>query len=82
MSYSAVKSPMQSNSKKSRSRTERPEDSFVMYSSSSDEITQVELESLNIEQSRHVNKEHLDAMGGIDMLCQRLGLDVNIGLTT
>jgi hypothetical protein len=53
-----------------------------MYSASSYEITQVELESLNIEQSRHINQEHLEAMGGIDMLCQRLGLDVNIGLTT
>lgn len=53
-----------------------------MYSASADEITQVELDSLNIEQSRHVNREHLEEMGGIEMLCQRLGLDVNIGLTT
>lgn len=78
MSYSAVKSPMQS----SKARLDRPKDSFVMYSSSSDEITQVELDSLNIEQSKNINKEHLEAMGGIDMLCQRLGLDVKVGLTT
>ena len=78
MSYKPVKSPMQSRA----TRAEKLEDSFVMYSSSSDEITQSELDSLNIEQSRHINREHLDEMGGIDMLCQRLGLDVNIGLTT
>lgn len=63
-------------------RQDRHEDSFVMYSSSSEEITQAELDSLNIEQSRHVNREHLEAMGGIEMLCKRLGVDITKGLTS
>lgn len=53
-----------------------------MYSSSSDDITQTDLDSLNIEQSRHINMEHLEAMGGVDMLCERLGVDTSIGLTS
>ena len=44
-------------------------------------ITQILLDSLNVEQGRDDNKKHLDELGGAEALCAKLGTDVHTGLS-
>ena len=44
-------------------------------------ITKEILSSLNVEQSRSSNKEHLDALGGIEGFASLLGVSLDNGLT-
>lgn len=48
---------------------------MVISSYSDDEITQLHLDSLNVEQSRASNRENLDALGGIDSFLRKLGVN-------
>lgn len=47
-----------------------------------DGLTQQLLDSLNVEQQREDNRQCLDKLGGIDMLCKMIGVDIEKGLTT
>mmetsp|Transcript_25668 Transcript_25668/g.55526 ORF Transcript_25668/g.55526 Transcript_25668/m.55526 type:complete len:1103 (+) Transcript_25668:105-3413(+) len=44
-------------------------------------VTQATLDSLNVAQGKEDNKEHLDALGGVDGLLAKLCVDIKIGLT-
>lgn len=52
-----------------------------MYANSSSDISQWHLDSLNIEQSRCSNRENLEAMGGVESLASKLGVDPSKGLS-
>lgn len=54
---------------------------MIVYSNSDCEITQYDLDSLNIEQARSSNRENLEAMGGVDTLARKLRVDVYRGLS-
>ena len=44
-------------------------------------ITQSLLDSINVEQGRDENKQHLEELGGIDRLAELIGVNVVTGLT-
>jgi Ca2+-transporting ATPase len=44
-------------------------------------VTQSILDSLNVEQAKDENRQHLDELGGIDRLAELIGVNVNTGLT-
>eukprot|EP01041_Mallomonas_annulata_P016385 gene16385-34219_t len=44
-------------------------------------IDQLTLNSLNVEQARLENRERLNALGGIDGLASKLGLNISTGLS-
>lgn len=46
------------------------------------ELTQVLLDSMNVEQQRAENRKALDKIGGIDALTKLIGVDLGAGLTT
>lgn len=50
-----------------------------MSSVSGNSITQVLLDSLNVEQARAENRKNLDDLGGIDQLVKMFGVDLNTG---
>lgn len=44
-------------------------------------VTQLLLDELNVEQGRDENKAKLESIGGVDKLCELIGVDVHTGLT-
>ena len=52
-----------------------------MLPTSSSEITIDVLNQLNVEQSPVDNRDHLNALGGIDGLSKKLGVNLETGLT-
>lgn len=44
-------------------------------------VTQSLLDSINVEQARDENKQHLEELGGIDRLAELIGVNVVTGLT-
>lgn len=59
----------------------RYKDSMVLFASEGD-VSQITLDSLNVEQARGANKESLDALGGVEGLVKRLNVNVSSGLTS
>lgn len=58
----------------------RKNDSMVLFSSSS-EIGQWHLDSMNVEQSRASNRENLEALGGVEGLTKKLNVNTHQGLS-
>lgn len=55
-----------------------------MYSEVTDEmeVTLAMLESINVSQARKENKDSLDSLGGVETLMNKLGTNVETGLTS
>jgi magnesium-transporting ATPase (P-type) len=54
---------------------------MIVYSNSNSDITQLDLDSINVEQARSSNRENLEGLGGADTLARKLRVDINRGLT-
>lgn len=54
---------------------------MIVYANSDGDITQMDLDSLNIEQARASNRENLDGLGGVEILARKLRVDINRGLS-
>jgi magnesium-transporting ATPase (P-type) len=54
---------------------------MVIFASDESAVTQWTLDNLNVEQARQANKENLIAMGGLEVLSAKLGVNLHKGLT-
>eukprot|EP00428_Durinskia_dybowskii_P063499 CAMPEP_0170387380 /NCGR_PEP_ID=MMETSP0117_2-20130122/17526_1 /TAXON_ID=400756 /ORGANISM="Durinskia baltica, Strain CSIRO CS-38" /LENGTH=328 /DNA_ID=CAMNT_0010643243 /DNA_START=167 /DNA_END=1149 /DNA_ORIENTATION=+ len=54
---------------------------FSPMADSSSELSQAVLDSLNVEQARHDNRANLDALGGVEALIKKIGVNPVTGLT-
>lgn len=60
----------------------RQKDSMILFASDESSITQWTLDNLNVEQARQSNKENLTALGGLEVLSSKLGVNLHKGLTS
>lgn len=54
---------------------------MILFATDESSITQWTLDNMNVEQARQSNKENLIALGGLQVLSSKLGVDLNKGLS-